>query len=89
MRIIVALTSAKAIHEILIVFITGYRCFGVNAALSIGLGIDSKCTWRSFWQTRSAAVANKVTLVEQLDELMFTMALNRAGITDTGRSVWF
>lgn len=71
------LTTTETVGEIMIVLVAFGRSFGVNAAPSIGLGVDSKGTGDGLWKTRCAAVANEVALVEQFDEFMVAMALNR------------
>lgn len=84
MWIIVALTTTEAVSKVLIVLVVLRWLFGVDTAHCLGLGIDSKCTRGGLWKTSGAAVADEASLVEKLDELMFTVALNRARIAHTG-----
>lgn len=59
----------------------------MNSSLSIRLGVDAQIAWTRSWESGGAAVAGKIALVEDLDESVVTMALNRAGIADTSRII--
>lgn len=85
-RIIVASTAAKLIFEVLVVAIIGVRFFGVNPTLRVRFVIRSNIARATRRKARSSAVAGEVAFLEDLNQLMLTMALHRAGITNASRS---
>lgn len=73
MRIIVFATPTEFIAEVLVVFVSRRRLLRMDVAFGAGF-VGSEAAWRARWQSRRAAVAYKVALVEQLDQLVFTVA---------------
>lgn len=71
----------------MVVLIFGVRFLGMDSTLRVGFGINPKATWAFSGEPRRTTVACKVSLVEQLDQSMFTVALDGAGIADTGSVV--
>ena len=85
-RVIVALAAAEPVPKILVVDVPAVLVmglFGVNAFL-IRLGVHPKGAGAVRRKARRSAVACKVALVEDLDESVFTVTLDRAGIADAG-----
>jgi len=77
----------EAVLKILIVLVVRIGLLGVNSFLGIGLGVDAQIAGTRSWESRGAAVAGKVALVEDLDESVVAVALDRAGIADARRIV--
>jgi hypothetical protein len=87
-RIVVAFAAAESVLEILVVFVVGIRLFRVDAALCVRGRIDAEGAWACRGQALGAAVACEVALGEDLDEGVFAVTLNRAGVADaSGRKV--
>ncbi len=59
----------------------------MDVALDVGLGVDSQSARGRLWEALGAAVTGEVPLVENLDQGMLAVALNRAGVADTSRLV--
>jgi hypothetical protein len=83
--IIVAFTAAEAVLEVVIVFVVRIRFFGVNVTLKIRRRIGSQSAWARRWDSLRATVASEVTLLKDLNQGVLAVALNGAGIADTGR----
>lgn len=71
-------TGAEAVAKVLVVLVVGIWLLRVDAALRISLRIDSKGALLFGSESRGTAVAGEVALLEDLDELMFAMALDGA-----------
>lgn len=85
--IVVALAATEAVAEVLVVLVVGVWLLRVDAAFSVRLRIDAQGARARFWESRGAAIAGKVALIEDLDERVFTVALHGTGVADTGRIV--
>lgn len=83
-RIVVTRAHAESVSEVLIVLVARGWLLGVDPTLGISRRVQSQGTGRSRGQARSATVACKVALGKDLDELVFTMALHRAGVAYSG-----
>ncbi len=59
----------------------------MDATLDVGLGIDSQIARGRLWEALGAAVTGEVSLVENFDEGMLAMALDRTGVADASRLV--
>ena len=77
-RVIVALTAAEAIAKVVVVFVVAIGHLRVYTTFSIGNRVDAQTAGVRRWQSSRATIAGKVSLVEDLDEGMFTMALDGA-----------
>lgn len=66
------------VAKVLVVLVVVIRLLGVDAALGISLGIDSKGTLLFGCESRSTAIASEVALLEDLNQLVFAVALDRA-----------
>lgn len=84
-RVIIAFTAAKTIAEVVVVFVIRVRFLGVNAA-ALGFLVEAQGAWAGRWDSRRAAVACEVSLLEDFDEGMFAMTLDRAGVAHASRS---
>lgn len=76
-RVVVDSARAEAVAEVLIVFVAGVGGLGVDAFL-IGVGIEAKSAALIGREAGGTAVACKVALLEDLDELMLPVTLDRA-----------
>ena len=87
MGLVVDGARAEKVAEVLIILIVGVRWLGVDAALGVRLGVDTESAWLIRRETGGSAVAGEVTLLKDLDELVFAMALDRTRIADADRVV--
>jgi hypothetical protein len=83
-RVVIALAAAEAVPEVLVVLVVGVRLLRMDASLSVGLRVDAQVAGARLGESRGAAVACKVPLSEDLDEGVLAVALDRAGVADTG-----
>ena len=83
-RIVVALAAAEAVPEVLVVLVVGAGLLRVDAALGVCLRVEAQVARAGRGKARSAAVAGKVALGEDLDEGVLAVALDRAGVADAG-----
>ena len=81
--IIVALASAEAVLEILVVLVVRVGLLGVYAATGVGLAVGAQAARACGGDARGAAVASEVALLEDLDEGMLAMTLDGAGVADS------
>ena len=86
MCVIVTLAAAETILEVLVVFVVWVWKLRVDFPLCIGFWIYTQRAGRGGWQTRRSTIASKVSLIEELHQCMFAMALYRARVTHSG---WF
>lgn len=84
-RIIVALAAAESIAEVVIVLVVHIGLLGVNPTSSVSGLVQAESTWACRWDALGTAVACEVALLEDLDEGMFAVALDRTSIADTCR----
>ena len=71
--IVILATATEFVLEVVIIFVGFRRLFSCHLAFPSGVRIQTKCTGRHIWYSRSAAVAYEVALVEQFDKCMFAM----------------
>ena len=79
--------GAEPVAEVLVVLVVRVGRLGVDAALGVGRGVEAQGAWLVGGEARGAAVAGKVALLEDLDELVLAVALDGAGVTDAGGRV--
>lgn len=87
--VIIAFAHAEAVAKVLVVLVARGWLLRVNPTLGIGRRIQAQGTGTGRWQTRGTAVACEVALGEDLDKLVFTVALHRAGVADARGIVRF
>jgi hypothetical protein len=87
MRVVFFVTSAERIPEIMIVLVASSGLFSSHATLLSSLGTDAQGAWCFLGQARSSAVTNKVALIEELDERVFAVARDGAGVADGSRLI--
>lgn len=88
MRFIVYGARTESVPEVLVVLVVGIWLLGVDATLRVGFGVDAKGAFLLRSKSCCAAIASKVALLEDLDQVVFAMALNGARIAYTGWVVW-
>jgi hypothetical protein len=86
MCIIVTLAAAETILEVLVVFVVWVRKLRVDFPLCVGFWVYAQRAGRGGWQTCCSTIASEVSLIEELHQCMFAMALYRARVTHAG---WF
>lgn len=59
----------------------------MDSPLCVGFGVDTKAAGTRGGNSCSSAVTGKVSLVEQFNQGMFTVALHGAGIADAGSGI--
>jgi hypothetical protein len=83
--IVIAVAAAEPIAEVVVVLVVHIGFFGVNTASGVGCLVQAEGTWACRGDTLGTTVACEVTLLENLDEVVFAVALNRACVADAGR----
>lgn len=74
MRVIVLAASTETVLEVLVVLVA-LSCFlRMNAAVGSRHFVYAKSAWRCLRQAGCSAVADKVALVEKLNEYVFAVA---------------
>lgn len=84
-RVIVALATAEPVLEVLVIPVVRVGLFGVDVTLQVGLGIGAQRARARRWNALCTAVTCEVALLEDLDESVFTMALDGTGVADACR----
>jgi hypothetical protein len=83
MRVIVLLTSAETIPEVLVIRVALRRLFGMHVAFGAGFLADAQSAGCSRGITSRTTVANEIPFVKQFDESVFAMTGYRARVADS------
>lgn len=83
--IVVAVARAEAVTEVLVVFVIDIGLLRVDIAARIRLVIRLQYARAGAGKSLGTAVAGEVALLEDLDERVLAVALDRAGIADACR----
>lgn len=75
--VIVAVASAKTIAKVLVVLVVYIRLLRRDIATRIRLVVRLKCAWTRSREALRPTVACKVSLLEDFDESVFAVALDR------------
>ena len=67
----------------MVVLVVHIGLFGMHPASSVGCLVQTESTRAGSWDSLGTAIACEVALLEDLDEGVFTVALDRAGIAYT------
>lgn len=81
--VVIAFATTKSVTEIVVVFVVGIRLLRVDSTAGVGSLVGAQGAWASRWDSSRAAIAGEVSLLENLDEGMFAMALDGTGVADT------
>ncbi len=80
MSIVFFATAAENIPEVLVVLVGLRWLLSSHVTLLPGCGVDTQRTRSHVWYSGGAAIAYEITLVEQLDKIVFAMARDGAGV---------
>lgn len=78
------MATAESVAEVVVVFVVHVGFFGMHPASSVGCLVQTESAWACRGNALSTAVACKVALLEDFDEVMFAMALDRTSVAYTG-----
>lgn len=88
MRIVVLAAAAEPVPEVLVVLVALRRLLSGHTSFLASRGVHAQGAWCGFGEARGSAVADEVALVEELDEGVFAVAGDGAGVADGGGDIW-
>lgn len=86
-RIVVALTTAELVLEVLVITVISVWLLPTDISPGVRLVVRPQGTWRGRRNSRSAAVAGEIALLEYLDKSVLAVALDGASVADARRGV--